>query len=166
MAFACSLQSLMVRQALALKDRFVTTHPHDWLVWEPGAWKVPASGEKLAETQHAPSQPYDRPPRGDCLCFELKTAVPAHIKIGRAPENDIVINDATVSREHLALDRAATGWSIAARRPIQVGGRPLEAGATQPLSSGSQVLMGGVTLTFLSPTGFWDRVSAEAKKLK
>lgn len=156
----------MVRQALALKDKFVESHPHEWLVWEPGAWKVPAAGEKLADTRAVPPQGFDRPPSGDCLCFELRCAPATPVKVGRAPENGVVINDATVSREHLTLSRTPDGWTVVPQRPTQLSGRALELGKSLPIKSGDRLTMGGVTLTFLSPGGFVERIHGEARKLK
>lgn len=156
----------MVRQALALKDKFAASHPHDWLVWEPGAWKVPASGGKLADTQATPTQGFDRPPAGDCLCFELNRGAGVPIKVGRAPENDVVVNDATVSREHLTLEKRPDGWVVVARRPAQLEGRALEIGLALPINSGARLTMGGVTLTFLSASGFSDRIQSAAGKLR
>src|SRR5688500_14207309 len=105
MGVPASLQSLLVRQLMALKEpAWQAKHVTDWLIWEPGAWKVPHVGANMASTQIAAPQLPNRPPQGDCLCFELKPAAAVKLKIGRAPENDIVLNDATVSREHLLLE--------------------------------------------------------------
>ena len=155
----------MVRQTLSLKDKFGTQHPHDWLVWEPGAWRVPASGEKLADTRAAPADSFAGPPRGDCLCFELKCPPGTQITLRRAPENDIVINDATVSREHVMLTRGDKGWTLTAQRPTQLAGKSLTDGTTTELNSGDRIVAGGVRLTFLSSAGFWDRQKGEAQKV-
>lgn len=151
---------------MALKEAFPAQHVNDWLVWEPGAWKVPAPGEKLAETRHVPPAGFERPPKGDCLCFELKAAPGSKLKIGRAPENAIVLNDATVSREHVELERKKDGsWVITPLRPAQLNGKPFDHPPQMPLKSGDRIGLGGVVLTYLSQAGFWERIRGEAQKL-
>jgi len=161
------MQSLLVRQLLALKEpAWVQRYPSDWLIWEPGAWKVPAVRGEVASTQIALAQS-DRPLKGDCLCFELKSVAGAKLKIGRAPENDIVLNDATVSREHLLLERKEQ-WMLHAlpsSKTAMVRGRALFPGLAVPLSSGDQLTIGGVTLTYLTPAGALARLKSEAAML-
>ena len=170
MGVSASMQSLLVRQLMVLKEQaWLERHTTDWLVWEPGAWKVPDPARGgVASTQIAIAQP-DRPQTGDCLCFELKPIAGAKLKIGRAPENDIVLNDATVSREHLVLERSKEQqWLVhaqASSKATLVKGKAALPGAPVPLASGDQLKVGGVTLTYLTPTGLLGRVRAEAQRL-
>ena len=61
MGVPASMQSMLVRQFLALKEPvWLQKHTADWLVWEPGAWKVPQLQGGVASTQIALAQP-DRP---------------------------------------------------------------------------------------------------------
>src|SRR4051812_32130275 len=96
------LLSLLSRQALMLKaSGFRERYPHGWLVWEAGGWNVPDIGEDMGNTRLPSGDMADCLPQSDVLCFELPPpAADAVIKVGRAPECDVVINDATVSREH------------------------------------------------------------------
>ena len=109
--------SLLVRQHLALKQAFSRRYPHGWVVWEAGAWNVTDTGEQnIARTRLPTEDLRDCLPQGDVLCFEL--APPADgraLSVGRSSENDVVLNDATVSREHLALKFADGRWSVEAR---------------------------------------------------
>lgn len=168
MGVPASMQSLLVRQLLALKEMaWLQKYPADWLVWEPGAWKVPEPKGGVASTQIAAVQP-DRPQKGDCLCFELKPVAGTRLKVGRAPENEIVLNDATVSREHLVLERPKDGWivhALAASKATLVKGKPAAPGSPVPLASGDQLTVGGVTLTYLKPAQLLVRLKTEAGKL-
>jgi hypothetical protein len=168
MGVLASMQSLLVRQMLALKEpAWQQRYPNDWLVWEPGAWKVPQIKGGVASTQIAIAQP-DRPQKGDCLCFELKCVAAAKLKVGRAPENDIVLNDATVSREHLVLERAKDQWlvrALALSKATLVKGKAVAPDAPVALTSGDQLTVGGVTLTYLTPAGLISRIKLEATTL-
>src|SRR5687768_3672122 len=99
------LLSLLGVQRIKEGPRFITSHPHQWLVWEPGVWQPAPRGQdalmtRVASPEH-PVTPGFRPSTGDALCFEL--AERRALKIGRAHSCDVQINDATVSREHLLL---------------------------------------------------------------
>ena len=151
---------------MALTSAWEARYPHPWLIWEPGVWKVPSSTNKLAATQCAESAP-DRPQKGDCLCFELRSTT-GTLRVGRAPENEIVINDATVSREHLVLVRVGAVWNADAlpgAKNTAVRGVPLVPGTRVELASGDRLSVGGVTLSYLSPDKLKLRLQAEAKRL-
>ena len=154
---------------MALASGFEKRYPNDWLVWEPGEWRVPGPTADLATTQLPMGSAPERPPKGDCLCYELKSAT-GKISIGRAPENDIVLNDATVSREHLLLERSGTAWlanvmPASRATKFSVKGAPPSADGPMTLSSGDKITLGGVTLTYLSVAGLKERLKAEAAKL-
>jgi hypothetical protein len=103
------LMSLLSRQLVLLgEDGFLANHGHAWLVWEPGTWQSPTSpsqsdtGETMLPTRGAPAHPG----ADDPLCFELVTRPDAGetwLKVGRAPDCAIVLNDMTVSRDQLRL---------------------------------------------------------------
>src|SRR5215472_2107404 len=136
------LPSVLIRQHLSLKDEFRKRYPHAWLVWEAGAWNVSGDGEQnVAHTQPPAEDLQDCLPTGDILCFELATSAPEQIlRLGRASQNDIVINDSTVSREHLLLTRSASGdWSAELKSPTQhvaIAGRALAHGKPVSLHRG------------------------------
>ena len=167
MGVPASMQSLLVRQLLALEDAgWQVRHPNDWLIWEPGAWSVPEAKGAMSSTQVALAQP-PRPQKGDCLCFELKLVVGAKLKIGRAPENDIVLNDATVSREHLVLERPKDQWlvhALPASKATLVKGKVASPQTPVPLASGDQLTVGGVTLSYLTSSGLLARIKAEVAR--
>ncbi len=165
------LLSVLVRQHLSLKKEFRKRYPHAWLVWEAGAWNISGDGEQnVAHTQPPAEDLQDCLPTGDVLCFELATSSPEQtLRLGRASQNDIVINDSTVSREHMLLTRNASGdWSAelkGATQNVAVAGRPLAHGKAVSLRQGDVLKVGEVLMTFYDPRSFELRVQGEAEKL-
>ena len=166
------LHSLLVRQSLALKERFRARYPHPWLVWEPGAWNVSDGGEQnIAATQLPNEELRDCLPVGDdALCFELLPAMGAgSLSVGRASHNQLVVNDATVSREHLVLRADRDGaWAVervADAGPASVDGVALQPGAARALTSGATVRLGEVRMTFHSAADFAQRIEQAAAQV-
>ena len=155
------LESLLASQLRVKPDEWARKHPHAWLVWEPGEWKAAARNQTMVPVSAQATS--KRPMTGDALCFELETPEQAArtLKVGRAPENDIAINDATVSRNHFSLSFDKKRWSITADpagKPVTWNGAVLPPGKRTPLSDGAKIVAGGVTLTFLEPKGFLARL--------
>ena len=150
------LLSLLVRQSLALGERFRTRYPHAWLVWEAGVWHVPEQAEQdVAKTQLSAPDLQDCLPSGeDALCFELHGGAWGRaFTLGRASTNDLVVNDSTVSRELLVFTPAGKdGWRVALApqgHTVTLNGKPLVAGEQTQLGPVGELLMGEVRLTFL-----------------
>jgi hypothetical protein len=166
------LLSLLVRQHLALKERFRARYPHPWLVWEAGAWNVPETErQNVAATQLPAPDLRDCLPAGDALCFELVALGHAQstLQLGRASHNALIVNDATVSREHLALHCGPTGqWSVEAlpqASPVKLDGVPLPPNQPTVLVPGARIELGDVRLTFHDADGFFGRLSRLAATL-
>jgi hypothetical protein len=166
------LLSILVRQSLALKERFRTRYPHAWLVWEAGLWNVPETSEQdVATTRRPNSELRDCLPSGeDALCFELTSPVtPVELRLGRASQNAMVVNDATVSREHLALQpRPDGGWEVLLlpnTTPVRLDGALLEPEQPVVLRSGAQLELGDVRLTYHDAAAFADRVEQLARRV-
>lgn len=164
------LLSLLSRQSLLLKaEGFRKRYPHGWLVWEAGGWNVPDVGEEMGNTQLPSGDIVDCLPQSDVLCFELAPPLPgAVMKLGRAPENDFVINDATVSREHLELGfDGERYWArpLPGCAEVTVNGVPMDRLHRTPLVSGVRLVLGAVALTWLPPDAFWARVQAQAERM-
>jgi hypothetical protein len=154
MAAPAYMLSLLGRQRALLGAEFFTRYNSDWLIWEPGPWRPARTmASSNTESTHQPSSKAPARPEGeDALCFELKRVVGgAKLTVGRATENDIVINDLTVSREQLTLQYADKKWSV-------VGG--------EVLKNGTVLTAGDVKLTFYDAEGFPARLEAESKKRK
>ncbi len=165
------LLSLLLRQHLVLKERFRARYPHPWLVWEAGAWNVP-EGERqnVAATRLPSPELRDCLPAGDALCFELVPlgASGGSLPLGRATSNALVVNDATVSREHAVLRCGPEGqWLVEAlprASPVKLEGAPLEPGRAVPLAPGARLELGDVCLTFHDAEGFFLRVGQLAER--
>jgi len=159
------LISFVTRQVLYSRPEATAKYPNSWLVWEPGAWVAPQQGKHM--TLVPTSTAADRPAQGDALCFEL-APTPAGVRVGRSPECEIVINDATVSRSHLVLVQEPNGsWvanvSVNSRGAVAAG-RPVPPGGRIPLRRGLQIVLGDAQLTFYDAEGFLGRAEMEGKK--
>ena len=148
------------------KAAWASAHPHDWLVWESGA--TAAAAVNVGTTQ-LPDLAAPRPQEGDGLCFELVAAQPK-IRIGRAVENDIVIPDATVSREHVVLEQRDGQWTAVAlpssrATTFKVQAKVPADDVPMPLTSGDQLTLGRVRLTYLSAEAMRARIDVERNRL-
>jgi hypothetical protein len=94
--------------------------------------------------------------RGQRFRFERES-----ISIGRAPDNDVVLNDAGVSRTHARIERRASGWMLtdrASANGIALNGAAVVTAA--PLREGDRIAVGPVTFEFRSGPGktrWWHR---------
>lgn len=156
------LLSFLATRAAVLANNFSKKYPGVWLVWEPGAWHAPEMGQGPARKTLAGFKPATTPSGSDALCFQLAlNEGETSVKIGRDEKSDVVINDATVSREHLTLVRGGQDlWSgvPAKDRLVKKDGQPLDPGRPTPLAAGNKLQLGSVTLTFYDPAGFEARV--------
>ena len=166
------LLSLLVRQRMALQGRFQARYPHPWLIWEAGAWNVPETDmQNVAATRLPVSDLRDCLPPGDALCFELVPPNPAHavLRVGRATHNEFVINDATVSREHITLSVDAAGqWRVEAHPKagsVKLDGVLLQPGQPHPLKPGMLLELGDARLSFQEPEDFSARLGRIAARL-
>jgi sigma-B regulation protein RsbU (phosphoserine phosphatase) len=79
--------------------------------------------------------------------------VPSHLVIGRSPDCDVVLRNATVSRRHAEIRNEGERWvveDLGSKNGTGVNGRPL-AGPT-PLHDGDVVTFGRIGLRF-TPAG-------------
>jgi hypothetical protein len=161
-----------------LRKRFATTdmaafeklHPHDWLVWEPGAWHPPErAGHTLVAGAQGPWPPAAGAAAtgaaGEALAIALaRQGRRPYVTLGRGPENDLVIDDATLSRVHLVLMRAADGtWTVrdaGSSNGSRLAGQRLEPGKPLPLPPGTRLEAGEVRLTFHDPADLLRRLQA------
>jgi hypothetical protein len=94
--------------------------------------------------------------RGQRFRFERES-----ISIGRAPDNDVVLNDAGVSRTHARIERRASGWVLtdrASANGIALNGAAVVTAA--PLREGDRIAVGPVTFEFrpgMEKTACWHR---------
>jgi RsiW-degrading membrane proteinase PrsW (M82 family) len=74
--------------------------------------------------------------------------------IGRALNNDIVLIDPTVSREHARLDLDASGWHISnltEQNIVRVNGRPVPSGGSLPMLPQDILILGSTMLQLIAP---------------
>jgi pSer/pThr/pTyr-binding forkhead associated (FHA) protein len=142
------LSWLARKHASASLQAFVAEQPGDWLVWEAGPWRPPA-----ARRETMAAGPGTRLlAAGESLAIALASrAGGPEVRLGRGPENDLVVDDGTLSRAHLIFHRDPAGlWTVrdaGSRNGTLVEGAPL--GATPvPLSAGARLEAGAVRLTF------------------
>ncbi len=80
---------------------------------------------------------------------------PDMITIGRTPNNDIVLRDATVSRLHAFFRQREQLWIVAdagSKNGSRLDGAQLEPRKERPVTSGQRVRIGDLELTFYTAT--------------
>lgn len=160
------MRSLLVHQFLFLQDEFARRYSHPWLVWEPTRWTPsPGPAGNRAETI-LPGQVSPGAKRSsDALCFALGGGAGDRVRVGRAEENEITINDATLSRTQLILCAVPSGWAVelvADAQATSVDGLRLEVGRPVCLSDGARLDSGGVQFTYHDGDGFLACIRAAA----
>ena len=74
--------------------------------------------------------------------------------IGRALNNDVVLMDPTVSREHALLVLDRDGWHIinlTARNIVRVNGQPVPSGSSLPMQPQDVLILGSTMLQLIAP---------------
>jgi len=145
------LSWLRAKFAASDEDSFRRLHPHDWLVWEAGPWHPP---ERTGRTLLGPATVPPPKGAGESLAIALRpNPRRPYLTLGRGPENDVVVDDATLSRVHLVLMRQEVGgWTVrdaGSSNGTRLEGRAIAAGRPEPLPSRARLEAGSVHLTFL-----------------
>jgi RsiW-degrading membrane proteinase PrsW (M82 family) len=74
--------------------------------------------------------------------------------IGRALNNDIILMDPTVSRDHARLLLGQDGWHIVnltAENVVRVNGRPVPSGSSLPIQPQDVLILGSTMLQLIAP---------------
>ncbi len=134
---------------------------------EPGAKKIGVGDEEEATSSsfrfRTASGEGDLPLGGGepLVVYLEKTkdnAFQRRITLGRTANNDIVIDNPSVSRFHAWFERDPSGdWLVAdagSKNGTQLSGQKLPAKKATLLASGNKVRVGLLELTFLSTSGF------------
>ncbi len=152
------LSWLRKNHAGAKLDEFVAARAGDWLVWEAGPWRPPTG--KRETLQAGPQTRFLS--SGESLAIQLRSkSRSAQVKLGRDVENDVVIDDGTLSRVHLVFERDPAGaWTVrdaGSRNGSLVDERTL---GPKPvlLRPGSRIDAGAVRLTFYDAAGLYARM--------
>jgi hypothetical protein len=134
--------------------------PGPWLVWEAGPWRPPPADRAtiLAAGRDG------RNSSGDALVLEVAARAGRArfegVRLGRGPENDIVVDDGTLSRAHILLRQEDGGWSVEDLRSsngTRVDGAQVGA-ARVAIAPGSRIEAGSVRLTFYDAGGLYLRI--------
>jgi hypothetical protein len=150
---------LSKRFAAADLATFTSEHPGEWLVWEAGPWRPPAARRETMAS--GPGTRLLAAGESLAILLEPKSASAREIRLGRAAENDLVVDDGTLSRSHLAFTRGPLGtWlvrDVGSSNGTQLDGKPL--GKTPvALEDGAQIEAGAVRLTFHDGGGLYMRL--------
>lgn len=164
---------MLTRQLLALSaSGFSSRYPHAWLVWEPGERVAPLANVGAPVTTLVPvSSPSRAPTVEDPLCFPLVVPISGlTMRVGRAPESDLVVDDLTVSREHFAVELEGADWVVtvpaASNATTMVRNMSLQPGEKMKLLDGCTIVAGGVRFTYLKSTRLLARLVARVEQLK
>ncbi len=153
------LSSLSFRFSSTDEDAFSRAFPHDWLLWEPGAWKAPASTTHLLMPSTTPTPAK----AGEALALALEPRPDgAPLKLGRGAECDAIINDGTLSQVHLVFMRTPEKvWTVRdanSRNGTRLDGLKLEPGKPGTLANGSRLIAAQVSFTYYNCAGMLARL--------
>jgi hypothetical protein len=137
---------------------FLAERTEDWVVWEAGPWRPPA-----ADRATMAAEPRSRLfTAGESLAIGIAPGAGGDVRVGRAPDsNDVVVDDATLSRSHLVLHRdLAGGWTVRDAGSsngtrvdgVRVGSHPV------PIAPGARIEAGAVRLTFYDGASLYLRL--------
>lgn len=141
-------------------EDFERDMPGPWLVWEAGPWRPPS-----ARRDTLVAGPNTRLlASGESLAILLAAKNGrAEVKLGRDAANDLVVDDATLSRVHLVFTRDAAGrWAArdtGSRNGTKVDGAPTR-DASVPVEAGTVIEAGAVRLTFYDAAGLYLRLKS------
>jgi pSer/pThr/pTyr-binding forkhead associated (FHA) protein len=164
--------SSLSRSVLNDPESFLVQIRAPLLLWET----PPAEANQLAWVTQPGSAP-GRTAAPEPLCFEVRKGVHARpsglgfgITVGRAANNDIMLDDPTVSRFHAAFQQEArTGvWHLhdaESQNGTFVDEARVDARIPAPLASGTRLRFGEVRVVFLLPESFAQWVRQRASEL-
>ena len=138
------------------------------LLWE-AATGAASGGESWQPTAagHAPG----RPRLGEPMVFliqksqEKRNPFGMGVTLGRVLHNDIVVDDASISRFHawFQQDPRSGHWTVADAESMNgshLNGLPLPPNVRQPIQTRAALRFGDVDMTFLDPQGLWDVIQS------
>ena len=149
------------RHIAADMEAFEREHAGPWLVWEAGRWRPPPPDRCTLAT---PGERTGRSSSGDALALQVSPrpgrARFEGVRLGRGPDNDLVVDDGTLSRAHLLLRLEDGRWTIEDLRSsngTRVDGAVVD-GTPVPIDSGASIEAGSVRFTFYDAKGLYLRL--------
>jgi hypothetical protein len=167
MATLSSFARKMLLDSVAFRDRL--THPV--LLWQYPI-KTVYDLAKLGTATGRPSS-MARPEPGEPLVFELKktnrNSFTLGLTVGHADNNDIVIDDPSVSRFHAHFQRdAGTGvWKVVdagSKNGTWVGDARLVPSRPSPVSNRVRIRFGEVDVVFYEPASFFEYLEWQVRE--
>jgi FHA domain len=140
-------------------EAFVATRPEAWLIWEAGPWRPTYQDrETLAQESERHSPPHGA---DESLAIALEPSEKKpYVSLGRGSDNELVIDDATLSRLHLLFTKEKGSWTV--RDAGSTNGTTVDGARLGPdpvaLVTGSRILAGSVRLTFYDSGGLYLRL--------
>ncbi len=148
------------------RERAELTMP--MLVWE----KPPSDKHSSLLLGTSAEQSHGRPISEQALAFKLEKgkamAFPMGITVGRAENNDIILEDHSVSRFHAFFqqDLATKAWKLVdAESKVGTWAGPLRLAPSQPqrLQPTTKLRFGALELTYLEPATFFEYLQGRSK---
>ncbi len=141
---------------------FLRERPEAWLIWEAGPWRPPAPRHAQTISPAEVRAPFTS---GEPVAVALEPPEGGRVvRLGRGPDNEIVIDEATLSRSHLAFAQAGERWmvrDVGSSNGTRVGGVRLGTDPV-PLRSGTVIEAGAARLTFYDAPGLFLRLRGAA----
>ncbi len=135
------------------------------LIWEAGPTSDQPHAGGVGITQSGYGAVTRAPKPGETLVFELKKVAGSKnpfamgVTVGRIDQNDIGLEDASVSRFHAYFQQAPQGWVICdaeSKNGTFLEGRLLVANEKTKVPDGAKVKFGEVEMRFMLPHSFGD----------
>ncbi|MFT3706828.1 MAG: hypothetical protein QM817_04095 [Archangium sp.] len=150
-------------------EGFCVRHSASWLIWEPGRWRPTKSfrtSDRASTVDLRGMNLEARPVGMDAFCFRLEGT--QELRLGRASDADILVNDVTLSRTHVLLRAQGREWEACVapqcNQPTQLGDAASEPGVWKALRSGMIIQGGEVRFTYYDFPGMLQRIAYEAAK--
>jgi hypothetical protein len=153
------------RRFVVDRATFQATLEHPMLVWSSGHVPSTEAGTPEHYLPTDAGRSPTRPSAGMAIAFEVKKVIgkanpfAMGITVGRLDHNDVVVDDATISRFHAYFqkDEKKGSWSLSdaeSKHGSFVNGLQLQANQRVPLTNGCDVRFGVVAMQFFTPEGF------------
>lgn len=158
------------RELAGTKTEFVQAHPHPFLLYAGGPMRAVESADPALMTiDRFVVEKRNQSEAGKLLTSELraKSAGEAIVTIGAHPSSDVLIDDASVSKQHAWFGKSGETWQLWDNDSVggtRVNEVVLKPGLPQPLGSGDVITLGYVELTFLLPDAFFSLVKHLASR--
>ena len=156
------LEDLQRRAERAGPEAFLARHKDPFLVRlderggkdEPIAWAF----TQPTPTGTNPSVPRNVPVAGGLASVLEVVKVSGSgprdtVTVGRGTDNDVVLDEKSISKVHLTIKRGLEGYTVAdqkSRNGTKVNGQKVPAQAETPLKSGDVIHLGDVAVLFVS----------------